>query len=186
LSLHQGERRLVRGPSGTGKTTLLRGLSGLWPWGRGRIEVPKGTRLAILPQKAYLPLGTLRAALTYPAAPDAYPDAELRAALNALKLDAFADELDTEANWATRLSGGEQQRVALARVMLSKPDWLLLDEATSALDPDTEEAVLGALAAALPKTGILAISHRGDTEVFAAAPLVLAPGGEGMPAVARA
>jgi putative ATP-binding cassette transporter len=186
LTLRPGERRLVRGPSGTGKTTLLRGLSGLWPWGRGRIGVPKGTRLAVVPQRAYLPLGTLRAALTYPAAPDAYPDADVKAALTALRLDALADEMDAEANWATRLSGGEQQRVALARVMLSKPDWLLLDEATSALDPDTEEAVLGALAAALPKTGILAISHRGDTEVFAAAPLVLAPGGEGMPAVARA
>lgn len=184
LSLRRGERRLVRGPSGTGKTTLLRGLSGVWPWGRGRVVVPEGTRLAILPQKAYLPLGTLRAAITYPAPPEAYTDAEVGAVLVALKLGAFAGDLDMEANWSARLSGGEQQRVALARAILAKPEWLLLDEATSALDPATEEAVLNALAAALPRTGILAISHRADTGVFAGVPVVLAAGQEGAPAVA--
>jgi putative ATP-binding cassette transporter len=186
LALAPGERRIVSGPSGSGKTTLLRGLSGVWPWGRGRIGVPRGTRLLVLPQRPYLPLGSLRAALAYPAASDAFPDADVRGALDAVGLPALAGRLDEDENWAAILSGGEQQRVQLARAFLHRPDWLLLDEATSALDAAAEKAVTARLLAALPRTGILAISHRPAGEGFAPEPVRIAPASQGGPALATA
>ncbi len=171
LSLRPGERRILSGPSGTGKTTLFRGLSGVWPWGRGVVRVPRDTRLLVLPQKPYMPLVTLRAALTYPAPPDAISDAAVRGAVNAVGLASFADRLDNNEDWAAILSGGEQQRVQLARALLQAPDWLLLDEATSALDPESERRVLDAVTAALPGTAILAITHRSPAKPFDEPPL---------------
>lgn len=185
LALKAGERRTMSGPSGSGKTSLLRGLSGAWPWGHGRVRVPRGSKVLVLPQRPYLPLGTLRAALTYPAAPHSVPDADVRATLDAMGLGALAVRLDAEENWAAVLSGGEQQRVALARAALAKPDWLLLDEATAALDPEMERRVLEALVAELPSTGMIAISHRETTPVFTAEPLRIEPQDKG-PALARA
>jgi putative ATP-binding cassette transporter len=160
LSLKRGERALISGPSGSGKTTLLRALSGAWPYVEGEIAVPAGTRALVLPQKAYLPLGSLRAALTYPSAADAFPKEAVEAALADVGLPQFVGDIDVEHNWQNRLSGGEQQRVAIARALLHKPDWLLLDEATSALDEASEAALYRLIDARLPKSAVLSIGHR--------------------------
>ena len=138
LDFRKGESVLISGPSGSGKSTLLRALSGIWPFGTGVIALPEHVTVMLLPQRPYLPQGTLRAAIAYPAAADHYSDAAIYAALSNVGLPNFASALDDEALWAQRLSGGEQQRIAVARALLAKPDWLFLDEATSALDEDSE------------------------------------------------
>ncbi|VVE33607.1 ABC transporter ATP-binding protein [Pandoraea anhela] len=155
-----GSRWLVRGRSGCGKSTMLRALAGLWPFGSGRIEVPANARVLFLSQQSYLPIDTLKAALAFPSSPDAFTDAECRDALHAVNLSQYSDELQTSAHWARRLSGGEQQRLAAARAVLQKPDYLFLDEATSALDVETEVAVYEALQARLPGTTIVSVAHR--------------------------
>ncbi|VVE74263.1 ABC transporter ATP-binding protein [Pandoraea anapnoica] len=155
-----GSRWLVRGRSGCGKSTMLRALAGLWPFGSGRIEVPANARVLFLSQQSYLPIDTLKAALAFPSSPDTFTDAECRHALNAVNLGQYGDELLTSAHWARRLSGGEQQRLAAARALLQKPDFLFLDEATSALDVETEETVYDALHAQLPDTAIVSVAHR--------------------------
>ncbi|AKC68582.1 ABC transporter ATP-binding protein/permease [Pandoraea oxalativorans] len=155
-----GSRWLVRGRSGCGKSTMLRALAGLWPFGSGRIEVPANARVLFLSQQSYLPIDTLKAALAFPSPPDTFTDAECRQALSAVNLGQYGDALLTSAHWARRFSGGEQQRLAAARALLQKPDFLFLDEATSALDVETEEAVYDALHARLPDTAIVSVAHR--------------------------
>jgi putative ATP-binding cassette transporter len=186
LELKPGERRAVEGPSGAGKTSLLRGLSGVWPWGSGEVAGPEAGRVLVLPQRAYLPLGTLRAALAYPSPADAVEDAALREALAAVELGHLAPRLDEARDWAAELSGGEQQRVALARALVGRPAVLLLDEATSALDRAAEERVLGMLAQRLPETAILAVSHRPAPPSFDGRPLRVTPGRDGAPATVAA
>ena len=160
LSFQPGESALITGPSGSGKSTLLRATSGVWPYGAGRIETPEGARALVLPQRPYLPNGSLRAAVSYPAEPGAYPDAEICAALDAAKLPQLKDRLDDEDSWSQRLSGGEQQRLAIARALLARPDWLLLDEATAALDEKLEAEIYAAIAERLPNTTVISIGHR--------------------------
>ncbi len=166
FSLRSGDRVLLSGRSGSGKTTLLRAFSGVWPYGEGRIEVPDGTRTLVLPQRSYLPLGTLRQALSYPRTLDAYDDGTVRDVLGAVGLGHLGDELDQADNWPQRLSGGEQQRLGLARAILSKPDWLFLDEATSALDVAAEVALYETLIQRLPGAGIVSITHGDTLDVF--------------------
>jgi putative ATP-binding cassette transporter len=160
LTFRRGERTLLTGPSGSGKTTLFRALAGIWPFGSGRVRVPKGEEVMLLPQQPYLPLGTLRAALTYPSGEATFTDAEIRTALERVGLARHADRLDKVENWAIALSGGEKQRVALVRALLRKPKWLFLDEATSALDEPAEESVYHILREALPDTTVISIGHR--------------------------
>ncbi|CFB61492.1 ABC transporter ATP-binding protein [Pandoraea apista] len=155
-----GSRWLIRGRSGCGKSTMLRALAGLWPFGSGRIDVPANARVLFLSQQSYLPIDTLKAALAFPSSPDTFSDDECRAALAAVNLGQYADELQTVSHWARRLSGGEQQRLAAARALLQKPDYLFLDEATSALDVESEEAVYEALHARLPGTTMVSVAHR--------------------------
>ncbi len=166
FSLRSGDRVLLSGRSGSGKTTLLRAFSGVWPYGEGRIDVPAGTRTLVLPQRSYLPLGTLRQAITYPHTLDTYADAEVRDVLEAVGLGHLGPELDRADNWPQRLSGGEQQRLGVARAILSKPDWLFLDEATAALDSEAERAVYATLIERLPAAGIVSITHRDTIDVF--------------------
>ena len=132
LTVHQGQSLLLSGPSGSGKTTLFRVLAGLWPYGRGRVGVPPDARMLFLPQKPYLPIGTLKEVLSYPEAPGGHADEAYRETLQACGLGHLLPRLEEAANWSLVLSGGEQQRLAFARALLYRPNWLFLDEATSA------------------------------------------------------
>jgi putative ATP-binding cassette transporter len=178
--LRHGESVLVNGPSGAGKSTLFRAISGIWPFGQGAIKVPKGARVMLLPQRPYVPIGTLRAALTYPAPADAFPDALVRSTLDAVQLSAFADHLDEEGHWGQTLSLGEQQRLALGRALLAKPDWLFLDEATSALDEPLEKAMHRLLPETLPGVTIISIGHRHTLQAFHKRRIELRPASDGV------
>jgi vitamin B12/bleomycin/antimicrobial peptide transport system ATP-binding/permease protein len=160
FSVKPGERVLVTGASGAGKTSLFRALGGVWPFGSGSIRVPEGASVLVLPQRSYMPLGTLRGALTYPQAADAFTQDEIDAVITAVGLGAFHDQLNETAYWADKLSGGEQQRLSMARALLQKPQWLFLDEATSALDEASEAALYRLLIERLPGTAIVSIGHR--------------------------
>jgi putative ATP-binding cassette transporter len=166
LTLAAGENALVTGPSGSGKSTLFRAISGIWPYGDGRIRIPAGAHVMVVPQKPYIPIATLRAAVTYPAVADTYADDEIRRALTDAQLGALAGELDREDVWSQRLSGGEQQRLALARALLLRPEWLLLDESTSALDEKLEAELYAMLAKRLPSTTVVSIGHRSTLAAF--------------------
>ncbi|HEY8580455.1 MAG TPA: ABC transporter ATP-binding protein/permease, partial [Beijerinckiaceae bacterium] len=133
LKLPAGRATLVTGPSGSGKSTLFRAIADIWPYGEGHIDAPNGKRVLLLPQKPYVPTGSLRVAATYPALADSYETERIAQALTLARLPHLVEHLDREDNWTQRLSGGEQQRLAIARALLDRPDWLFLDEATSAL-----------------------------------------------------
>ena len=160
LEFHRAEHVLVTGPTGSGKTSLFRALGGLWPYGSGAIRVPERARVLVLPQRAYIPLGTLRAALTYPAGEDAFLASDVVDALRAVGLGRLVEHLGEEHDWQNQLSGGEQQRIGLARALVQKPDWLFLDEATSNLDEPSEAAIYRLLAERLPNTAVVSIGHR--------------------------
>src|SRR3569833_1205174 len=154
------QRILLSGPSGCGKSTLFRAIAGIWPYGSGGIEIPKAQKLLFLPQRSYLPIGTLRSAVTYPAGQQAYTDLAIRHYFDLCKLPHLAEMLDDVDNWSQRLSPGEQQRLAFVRVLLSRPEVLFLDEATSALDSATEDALYQLLMQELPDAAIVSIAHR--------------------------
>jgi len=166
LSLKPHESVLLKGPSGCGKSTLFRVLAGLWPYATGRISLPAGVSTLFLPQRPYMPIGTLREALWFPGLPSSDGDAEAHSALAAVDLSELGERLDEEAHWTHVLSPGEQQRVAIARALLNKPDWLFLDEATSALEEDHEGALYGMLADALGGTTLISIGHRRSLEAY--------------------
>lgn len=155
-----GQRILVTGPSGCGKSTLFRAIAGIWPYGGGSIEIPASMDLLFLPQRSYLPIGTMRAAISYPAAAGTYPDRAIHHYLTQCRLSHLAQSLDDSDNWSQRLSPGEQQRLAFVRALLTKPDCLFLDEASSALDADTEQLLYTLLIAELPDAAIISIAHR--------------------------
>ncbi|MBQ3725454.1 MAG: ABC transporter ATP-binding protein/permease, partial [Selenomonadaceae bacterium] len=161
LELQNSKSLLVTGASGCGKSTLLRTLAGIWAHASGEISLPANARVMFLPQKPYLPLGTLRRALIYPAAESESPsDDALKKILQLVELPALADKLNAADDWSRILSLGEQQRLAFARVILSKPDYIFLDEATSALDEPREVEMYELLRAQLPKVTIVSVGHR--------------------------
>ena len=160
LTVAQGDAVVVRGASGSGKTTLFRVLAGLWPFGRGRVGIPDDARVFFLPQKPYLPLGSLREVLSYPATPGHYTEDACRDVLEVCGLPHLVARLDESNNWSMILSGGEQQRLAFARALLYRPTWLFLDEATSALDEAAEQRMYELLRERLPEATVLSIAHR--------------------------
>ncbi|HPZ58367.1 MAG TPA: ATP-binding cassette domain-containing protein, partial [Ottowia sp.] len=161
-----GEHTLLQGPSGSGKSTLLRALAGIWPWARGRTGLPAGAMF--IPQRPYFPDGSLRDALAYPEPAAAYSDEQLKTALQDALLPALAERLDERDNWTQKLSGGEQQRLAIARVLLKQPAWVLADEATSALDVPAEQTLYEKLRALTEQRGgaLLSIAHRPSVAAF--------------------
>jgi putative ATP-binding cassette transporter len=166
LTVHRGESVALKGASGSGKTTLFRVLAGLWPFGRGTIAIPKNARVLFLPQKPYLPVGTLKEVLSYPETPETYTDESCIEALKACELPHLASSLDQSRNWSLMLSGGEQQRVAFARAVLYRPDWLFLDEASSALDEPTERKMYELLKRRLPDATMISIAHDAGVLAF--------------------
>lgn len=161
-----GEHTLLQGPSGSGKSTLLRALAGIWPWARGRTGLPEGAMF--IPQRPYFPDGPLRDALAYPEPAARYSDEQLKTALQDALLPALAERLGERDNWTQKLSGGEQQRLAIARVLLKQPAWVLADEATSALDPEAENTVYQRLQTLTERGGgaLLSIAHRPSVAAF--------------------
>jgi len=160
LELKPGEHVLVTGPSGAGKSTLFRALSGIWPYWKGRIRLPQAARLLFLPQKPYLPIGSLKRAVCYPDDPSRHSDDSVKNTLAMVGLARFANELERSENWAQVLSGGEQQRLAFARALLTKPDWLFLDEATAALPEPDQDRLYRLLREQLPGTTLVSVGHR--------------------------
>ena len=175
LHIDAGERVVVSGPSGSGKSTLFRALAGIWPYGTGTVTIPQGRRVLFLPQRPYLPIATLRQVLSYPERAPEHADAAFRQALIDARLPHLTARLDEEANWALALSGGEQQRVAFARVFLYRPDWLFMDEATSALDEETEQALYALVHERLPGTTVVSVAHRPGVATFHRRRLTLHP-----------
>lgn len=166
LVLKPNESALLTGPSGSGKSTLFRAVAGIWPYGEGGLRLPEGAHVLLLPQKPYIPIGSLANAVAYPAEASAFSRAALEEALEAARLGPFKHRLDEEDAWSQRLSGGEQQRVAIARALLAEPDWLFLDEATSALDEQLESDIYRMLSKRLPNTTIVSIGHRSSLLAF--------------------
>ena len=160
-----GRSTVITGRSGTGKSTLFRALAGIWPFGSGTVRRPPGTSLS-LPQRPYIPLGSLRHALCYPAPEDTFGNDAIRQALSDVGLANLAEQLDADEPWPQRLSGGEQQRLAIARALLLRPDWLFMDEATASLDPEAEADLYGMLRRRLPGTTIVSIAHRPAVAAF--------------------
>jgi putative ATP-binding cassette transporter len=175
LEVRPGDRLMIQGPSGSGKTTLFRVLAGLWPYGQGLIQLPKDARVLFLPQKPYLPVGTLRESLCFPDRPDAHGLVAIGEALAATGLDHLADRLEEERFWSPVLSPGEQQRLAVARAILLRPDWLFLDEATSALDAAMEAKLYKLLRERLPESAIVSIAHNPSVVAFHDRRLVIDP-----------
>lgn len=166
LVLKAGEKVLIKGKTGAGKTTLFRVLAGIWPYGEGEIYLPKNKRVIVLPQKPYFPIGTLEEAISYPLPPNTYPREEIKQALITVGMEDFVDRLDEVGHWNMLLSGGEQQRVGIARAILFKPDYLFFDEATASMDEPSEEVLYNKLLEIMKDTTIISIGHRSSLEKF--------------------
>jgi len=166
VELKPHEHVLVMGPSGAGKSTFFRAVAGIWPYWKGRIRLPGGKRLLFLPQKPYLPLGSLKHAVCYPDDAAQHSDETVRDALKAVGLAPLAVDLERSENWAQVLSGGEQQRLAFARALLYRPDWLFLDEATASLPEDAQEALYRLLRERLRNTTLVSIGHRASLAAY--------------------
>ena len=173
--IEPGARLAITGPSGTGKTLMLRAIAGVWPFGAGRIEIPADARMMFVPQFPYMPLGTLRAAASYPAAGHDVPDERIRETFGLVGLERLAGRLDDVAAWNQLLSPHEQQRLGLARVLLHAPDWVFLDKSTSALDEDSERTAYVLLAERLPATTVVSIAHRAGVQQYHTRHWTLAP-----------
>ena len=179
LAVQPGDSVLLQGPSGSGKSTLFRAFAGIWPRVRGQVQMPE--QAMFIPQKPYFPDGRLRDALAYPEPVDRFSDAQLRQALEEALLPQLASRLDAEDAWGQKLSGGEQQRLALARVLLKKPRWVFADEATSALDAAAEQTLYARLKALTQQSGgaLVSIAHRPAVAAFHDTRWELQPGPDG-------
>lgn len=166
MQIAPGEKVLFKGESGSGKSTLIRAIAGLWPWGEGTILLPKGAQIGFIPQRPYLPIGSLRDALLYPASTAPVSDDDLRSILHRCGLAHLSTRLADAENWTSILSGGEAQRIGFCRALLAKPDVLILDEPTSALDEPSQLRMMELLEEELPNATILHVAHRPGLEKF--------------------
>ncbi|QFY64084.1 ABC transporter ATP-binding protein/permease (plasmid) [Rhizobium grahamii] len=166
VEIEPGERVLVAGESGTGKSTLVRAIAGLWPWGGGSVCFHADRQLFMLPQRPYIPSGTLRRAVAYPGAADRWTLEKIKDALDKVGLDYLTDKIEEDAPWDQTLSGGEKQRLAFARLLLHNPDIIVLDEATSALDEKSQDRMMEMVIRELPKVTIISVAHRAELEAF--------------------
>jgi putative ATP-binding cassette transporter len=164
--IRKGEKVLLMGESGTGKSTLIRAVAGLWPWGSGRVRIPAEAKVAFLPQRPYMPLGTLRQVLCYPDDGESYPDEVLCTALARCGLRRLGARLDDEEKWDKLLSGGEQQRMAFVRLLVQRPDIAIMDEATSALDTDTQDSMMELFRKELADVTLISVAHRAELEDY--------------------
>ena len=171
--IEAGERLLVAGESGTGKSTLVRAIAGLWPWGGGSVNFHPDRRLFMLPQKPYVPSGTLRRAAAYPAAAEDWTLEQIGEALDKVGLGHLKDKIEEDAPWDQTLSGGEKQRLAFARLLLHNPDIIVLDEATSALDEKSQDQMMELMTKELPKATVVSVAHRAELEAFHSRKIVL-------------
>jgi putative ATP-binding cassette transporter len=171
--IEPGERLLVAGESGTGKSTLVRAIAGLWPWGGGSINLHPDRRLFMLPQKPYVPQGTLRRAAAYPAAAEDWTVGQIGEALDKVGLAHLKDKIEEDGPWDQTLSGGEKQRLAFARLFLHNPDIIVLDEATSALDEKSQDKMMELVTRELPKATVVSVGHRAELEAFHSRKIVL-------------
>lgn len=165
VAIAPGERVLIAGELGSGKSTLVRAIAGLWPWGGGSIEVKRNAKMFLLPQRPYVPTGTLRRAATYPEAPETREVADIADAFKQVGLEHLVDKIDEEGLWDQTLSGGEKQRLAFARILLHNPDIVVLDEATAALDPKSQVKLMELLVNREGMT-VVSVGHRPELEVF--------------------
>jgi vitamin B12/bleomycin/antimicrobial peptide transport system ATP-binding/permease protein len=178
FSLRGNERTLVTGPSGAGKSTLFRAIAGVWPFGSGSIAIPAKASLMMLPQRPYFPVGSLKAAIAYPAEAGAYNSELVGNVLTSVGLPQLASRLEEEAHWNRMLSLGEQQRLGLARALLHAPQYLFLDEATASLDEASEATLYRLIEEKLPTTTVISIGHRSTLEAFHQRNVVLTPDGD--------
>jgi len=179
LTVGRGDSVLLTGASGSGKSTLVRAIAGIWPFGRGEIRAARDARILFLPQRPYLPIGVLRDVVAYPMGGSGVDDAALREALELVGLNELAARLDESSHWALRLSPGEQQRIAVARALIQKPDWLFLDEATSAVDEASEARLYRLLRERLPDTAVFSVGHRATLHSFHVRRVVIQLAGNG-------
>jgi putative ATP-binding cassette transporter len=166
VEIEPGERVLILGESGAGKSTLFRAIAGIWPWGGGAIRHPDPQSMMFMPQRPYLPLGSMRAAITYPDPPDAFATAEIEAVINRVGLADLLPTLDDTARLDKNLSLGQQQLIAFARLLLHRPAWVFLDEATSALDELSQRRAMSIFDRELENATVLSIGHRPGLERF--------------------
>ncbi len=166
VEIDRGERVLIVGESGAGKSTLFRALAGLWPWGGGTIRLPDPDKMMFMPQRPYLPLGTMRAAITYPDPPEAFETAEIEKVVKRVGLAEFLPMLDFEGRLDKNLSLGQQQLIGFARLLLHRPSWVFLDEATSALDEVSQRRVMSMFDHELEGAAVVSIGHRPGLEAF--------------------